>query len=106
MHSGDVSEKSVKRRELWRQRVAQQRKSGQSIRVFCHEQNLSEPAFYAWRKRLRSETKPVRFALVETKPVADTASPIEVMMANGDRLRIAGDAAILRLVLAVLRERV
>ena len=106
MHSGPVSEKSVKRRELWRQRVSQQGKSGQSIRVFCDEQNLSEPAFYAWRKRLRNEAKPVRFALVETKSVADTAGPIEVMLAGGDRLRIAGDAATLRLVLAALREQV
>lgn len=106
MHSGHVSEKSVKRRELWRRRVAQQRNSGQSIRVFCHEQKLSEPSFYAWRRGLRSETKPVRFALVETKSGADTAAPIEVMLANGDRLRIPGDAATLRLVLAVLREQV
>ncbi len=96
----------MERRELWRQRIAQQGKSGQSIRVFCGEQSLSEPAFYAWRKRLRSESKPVRFALVETKSVADTAAPIEVMLATGDRLRIPGDAATLRMVLAVLRERV
>jgi len=98
--------KAQQRRELWRQRVAQQGKSGQSIRVFCREQSLSEPAFYSWRQRLRSETKPVRFALVETKPVADTAAPIEVMLANGDRLRVPPDAATLRLVLAVLREQV
>lgn len=106
MHSGQVSEKPVERRELWRQRFAQQGNSGQSVRVFCHEQKLSEPSFYAWRKRLRSESKPVRFALVETKSVADTAAPIEVMLASGDRLRIPGDAATVRMVLAVLRERV
>ena len=96
----------MERRELWRQRVAQQGNSGQSIRVFCHDQKLSEPSFYAWRKRLRSERMPVRFALVETKPVADTAAPIEVMLASGDRLCIPRDAATLRMVLAVLRERV
>jgi hypothetical protein len=96
----------VERRELWRQRIAQQGKSGQSIRMFCGEQNLSEPSFYAWRKRLRNETKPVRFALVEPKAVADTGAPIEVMLASGDRLCIPGDAATLRLVLAVLREQV
>ena len=58
VHSGHVSEKPVERRELWRQRIAQQGKSGQSIRVFCGEQGLSETGFYAWRKRLRSESKP------------------------------------------------
>jgi hypothetical protein len=81
----------MERRERWRQRVAQQGESGPSIRVFCRQKSLSEPAFYAWRKRLRSETKAVRFALVETKSAA-TASPIEVRLANGDRLRIPCEA--------------
>jgi hypothetical protein len=99
-----VSDKQVERRELWRQRIAQQEKNGLSIRVFCREQGLSEPAFYAWRQRLRSENHSVRFALVETKPAAEAAAPIELVLASGDRLRIPSDAATLRLVLAVLRD--
>jgi hypothetical protein len=95
----------VERRELWRQRIAQQEKSGQSIRRFCDEQGLSEPAFYAWRKRVRSESQPVRFALVETKPEAETVPPIELMLADGNRLRIPHDAGVLKLVLAVLRDQ-
>jgi hypothetical protein len=95
----------VERRELWRQRITQQEKNGLSIRVFCREQGLSEPAFYAWRQRLRSENHPVRFALVETKPAAESAAPIELMLASGDRLRVPCDAATLRLVLAVLRDQ-
>ena len=95
----------MERRELWRQRITQQEKNGLSIRVFCREQGLSEPAFYAWRQRLRSENHPVRFALVETKPAAESAAPIELMLASGDRLRVPCDAATLRLVLAVLRDQ-
>jgi hypothetical protein len=34
--------KAQQRRELWRQRVAQQGKSGQSIRVFCREQRQQQ----------------------------------------------------------------
>lgn len=89
---------------LWRQRIAQQEKSGQATRAFCREQGLSEPVFYAWRQRLRSEEEPVRFALVETKPAAESAHPIELILASGDRLRISSDAATLRLVLSVLRQ--
>lgn len=95
----------MERRELWRQRITQQEKNGLSIRVFCREQGLSEPAFYAWRQRLRSENHPVRFARVETKPAAESAAPIELMRASGDRLRVPCDAATLRLVLAVLRDQ-
>src|SRR5437016_256347 len=83
-HSGDVSGKQVERRELWRQRITQQEKSGPSIRAFCREWGLSEPAFYAWRQRLRRENNPVRFALVETKPAAEAEVPIELILASGD----------------------
>jgi hypothetical protein len=41
---------------------------------------------------------------VETKPALETAAPIELLLASGDRLRIPSDAATLKLVLAVLRE--
>jgi Transposase len=97
--------KQEQRRELWRQRIAQQEISGQSVRVFCRKHGLTEAAFYAWRQRLRKQDPPVRFALVETKPADDTVPPIELMLASGDRLRIPRDAATLKLVLAVLREQ-
>ena len=93
------------RRELWRQKIAQQETSGQSVRVFCRKQGLTEPAFYAWRQRLRKQNPPVRFALVETKPSQEPVAPIEVMLVSGDRLRIPRDAATLKLVLAVLRDQ-
>jgi hypothetical protein len=42
--------------------------------------------------------------LVESKPAAETAAPLELLLASGDRLRIPSDAATLKLVLMVLRE--
>jgi hypothetical protein len=97
--------KAEQRRELWRQRIAQQESSGQSIRAYCRERGLKEHDFYGWRQRLRKQSTPVRFALVETKPAEHTVPPIELMLASGDRLRIPPDAATLKLVLAVLREQ-
>ena len=99
-----MSTKQEQRRELWRHRIAEQENSGQSIRAYCRERELKEHAFYGWRGRLRKQNAPVRFALVETKPVVEAASPLELIMASGDRLRIPSDAATLKLVLAVLRE--
>ena len=37
---------------FWRRVVRQWRRSGGSIRAFCAERGLSEPSFYAWRRRL------------------------------------------------------
>jgi hypothetical protein len=99
-----VSKKQKQRRELWRERIADQESSGQTIRAYCGERGLKESAFYGWRGRLRKQNTPVRFALVESKPSMETAAPIELMLASGDRLRIPSDAASLKLVLAVLRE--
>ena len=99
-----MSTKQEQRRELWRQRIAEQESSGQTIRAYCRERELKEPAFYGWRVRLRKQNTPVRFALVESKPLMETAAPIELLLAGGDRLRIPSDAATLKLVPAVLRE--
>ena len=99
-----MSTKQEQRRELWRQRIAEQESSGQSIRAYCRERELKESAFYGWRGKLRKQNTPVRFALVESKPSMETAAPIELLLASGDRLRIPSDAATLKLVLAVLRE--
>ncbi|MFI5114919.1 MAG: IS66 family insertion sequence element accessory protein TnpA [Terriglobales bacterium] len=96
--------KAEQRRELWRQRIAQQESSGQSIRAYCRGRGLQEHAFYGWRQRLRKENRPVRFALVETKTAAQTVPSIELILASGERLRIPQDAAALKLVLAVLRQ--
>jgi len=97
--------KQEQRREVWRQRIAQQETSGESIRTFCRGRGLKEHAFYGWRQRLRQQNAPVGFALVETKPVKQTAPPIELLLACGARLLIPHDAATLKLVLGVLQEQ-
>ena len=69
-----MSTKQEQRRELWRQRIAEQESSGQSIRAYCRERELKESAFYGWRGRLRKQNTPVRFALVESKPGSGNGS--------------------------------
>jgi transposase-like protein len=83
--------------------VELQEKGGQSVRVFCQEHGLGEASFYSWRKRLRREN-PVSFALVEPKTTVKDGF-IEVVLSSGDRLRIPAEAATLRMVLSVVRER-
>ena len=94
------------RRKVWGERIAQQEKSGESIRAFCKRHDLKEHAFYGWRQRLRTKP-PVTFALVETieTKAAPEAAMIELILGHGDRLRIPNDEATLRTVLAVLREQ-
>ena len=94
--------------EEWAERIAAQERSGMSVKQFCKEQGLTECSFYAWRKRLRNQSGPVRFALVERsgRRQERTAEPVlELVLATGERLRIGAgvDLATLRSVLGVLR---
>jgi hypothetical protein len=92
-------------REQWRERIAEQARSGLSIKQFCKDRGVAEHCFYGWRKRLR-KTEPVRFALVDR-----TGAPhapgwnLELLLVTGERLRIGAgvDTATLRTVLEALR---
>lgn len=101
------NEKGLPRQEYWREIVSQQEQSGLSVQAFCKQRSVTEASFYNWRKRLRNNAA-VGFALVDApgkgfKPKA----PIELVLATGERVQIAPgvDAATLRMVLGVLRER-
>jgi transposase-like protein len=95
------------REKKWAELIRQQGQGKLSVSAFCREHGVRDQSFYYWRKRL-SSSEPVRFALVESDmPVTKEKTPIELVLASGDRLRIAPgtDAATLRIVLNVLRER-
>src|SRR5262245_55541162 len=104
MAEGSVKEKARVTIELWRERIAEQGRSGLSVKEFCKECGISAWSFYDWRKRLL-EAGPVRFALVERAPVrqesADAA--VEVVLLSGERVRIGSgiEAPTLRMVLGV-----
>lgn len=93
-------------RQKWADLIRLQEQSGAPVKDFCRERGVSEPSFYSWRKRLAAE--PVRFALVDAGgAIAEGNTPMDLLLASGDRLRITSgvDAAALRIVLSVLRER-
>jgi hypothetical protein len=95
------------RQKKWLELIRQQQQSKLSVSAFCRERGFSDQSFYGWRKRLAT-SQPVRFALVDAGGSgADRSAPLELILASGERLRIAPgtDAATLRAVLNVLRER-
>jgi putative transposase len=98
---------ATKKAKKWSELIRQQQQSGLSVSAFCREHGFSDQTFYNWRKRLGG-SEPVRFALVAAETTAAAEQlPIELVLVSGDRLRIAPgtDAASLRRVLNVLRER-
>ena len=81
--------------DAWRERIAAQGTSGQSIRAWCREHNHHEHAFYWWRSRLglspktavkprlnRRHAKAIKFAEVEV----NRAEPICLRLGGGREL--------------------
>src|SRR5665213_4422460 len=92
----------------WQELIRQQQQSKLSVSAFCRQHGFSDQSFYNWRKRLAA-SQPVRFALVDANASgSDPFGPLELILASGDRLRIAAgtDVATLRTVLSVLRDHV
>jgi hypothetical protein len=98
----------------WRLLIDQWQASGLPVRAFCEGQRLAVPTFYAWRRRLRQRdgsactvTAPVTFLPVHVRPDERSAPPpLELVLANGRRLRIPPgyDDAQLRQVLLTLED--
>ena len=98
---------SKQREDNWRQIVRRQRESGLTVKAFCRQESICAHTLYEWRKRF-SKQRPVGFAVVKVGPeLRQQSTALELYLANGERLQIpAGvDAATLRTVVAVLRER-
>jgi transposase-like protein len=106
----------IEKRKLWQRIVRDAARSGLSIREFCRRGRIKESRFYWWQRRLNDERNLGRrrpphvsssgtahFALVSDEP-GTLAAGIELVLANGRRLRISQgvDEATLRTVLASL----
>ncbi len=91
------------------------RDSGVKARVFAQEQGITPWTLYYWRQRLASQDRPTRqrrrsrrAMLAPVHVVAgagDVGSDVEILLASGDRVRVAAGVSIdtLRRVVQVLR---
>jgi hypothetical protein len=85
-----------RKEQHWRRLIDQWQASGLSVRAFRERQHLAVPSFYAWRRTLRQRdgsagpvSPRVTFLPVHVRPdERDAPPPLEVVLANGHRLRI------------------
>ncbi len=105
--------RDTRKEQQWRRWIGQWQHSGLTIRAFCERHHLSQPSFYAWRRKRFSNAMPststlyVSVQLVpDDEPVA--ASIVEVVLPGGPTpscaCRRRFDAASLRQLLLVLQE--
>src|SRR6056297_1569864 len=97
--------RSAEKEAFWRMVMEEHRNSGWTIKDFCKRQGISEPSFYAWRKRLEkrdAETemsvlkKAIAVALtiaavsLNAASEAKAGNPLEKFFANAGRKVVGG----------------
>jgi len=113
--------KNAEKELRWREMLKRQADSNVSVRKFCASEGVSEPSFYAWRKKLgmrkgnSARARPARRRtdrsdngrLFVPLQVLDTAATLEIIHPLGYRIHVAGDVnpVALRQVMKVLDER-
>jgi len=103
---GKAKGRDIEKERRWRKIIREAARSGLSIRAFCRRGKLAESQFYWWQRELkkrRRETKrpggsgksgggsrehAASFALVSQDTDEPIAAGIELVLADGRRLRI------------------
>ena len=81
------------REAFWQEHIRNHIRSGLTIRDYCEHFDLNPPTFYVWRRRLQQDGRraggepPVRFAVIETATLADSAK-ISITLTSGDRIEL------------------
>ena len=56
VHAGEEAgmKRDAGKEKVWREAIAEARRSGQSVREFCRQRGLKENLFYSWRRELKT----------------------------------------------------
>ncbi len=76
------SRRNAEKEIVWRETLANHAASGLSVREFCRQHGLREPAFYFWRRTLaqRETNQPTGDAAMQSQPAF---VPVKVVAASG-----------------------
>ena len=106
--------RDVEKGRFWRRTISAQHRSGLSIRAFCARERLSEPSFYAWRRKLAQRDRE-RSASVSPAPsngflpirlTASAACNVELQLPSGLVIRVpVQETAALRTILEAVEPR-
>ena len=70
----------------WRQQIADWKHSGQTIRAFCSERNLTESQFHLWKRKLG--VKPTRTSASSVSDPTPTFIPVSVAGLRGSPITL------------------
>jgi len=97
------SRRSGDKERVWRERIGDQQRGGESIRAFCRKRGVREASFYRWRRVIRLRDReagsrgatPVLAPVVvvdepfgEASPKPHAATSIEIVLGDGTTVRV------------------
>ena len=116
-----AGKKTTERQLNWQDVIKRQAESGLSVRQFCTKEQVSEPSFYAWRRKLVEARPDGKRTVMSSRRVStpkdgqdfiplkliETVSAMEVVHPRGYRIRVTGEVNVtdLQRVLDVLDGR-
>jgi hypothetical protein len=68
---------------VWAERLARQQRGALSIAEFCRRERISPPSFYAWRKRLKQDDRPVFVPVELLGAVGPSAVGVQIELPGG-----------------------
>ena len=86
--------------QFWQMVIETWQSSGLSVRNFCKQEGLSEPAFYSWRRKLTKADVPKKdepkaansSAFIKVSMPKDNRASLELVLSSGNVLRISSNA--------------
>lgn len=105
--------RDLKREQAWRRHFERQQAGGLSVRVYCVRHDLTESAFYVWRRIIRERDQDSARRAPAFVPVTvlgqspqSKGSAIDIFVAGGRRVRVRPgcDRDLLAAVLALLEK--
>ena len=79
-------QRDLEKERFWREVLARQASSGLSGRAFCRQEQLAEPAFYAWRRTiaLRDGTQRIQSPSTQS-PSTQSPAFVPIVVTGGPR---------------------
>lgn len=84
--TGKGPRRDGEKERVWRGRLKEFERSGESIRGFCRSRDISEPQFYCWRREIlrrdqeNAKSMPLLAPVAIVAGIHSSAEPIEVLL--------------------------
>lgn len=86
--------------EIWKEYLQNQKNSGLSVRIWCSENQISQPQFYYWKRKLGQETSAqpqfaeIRFADQQSEKHKEETSSLFQVSYKGIEVAVSSFATV------------